>query len=145
MKARIYLLSFLLVLFGTASCNVGPQPIAYGSDGCHFCSMTIVDRQHAAEFVTKKGKVHKFDSIECMLNQMKEEDTSQVALFLVNDYNDPGVFIDAAQAFYLISKDLPSPMGEFLSAFASNLEAHLAETGHPGEVYSWDELRQRFR
>ena len=29
--------------------------------------MTIVDRQHAAEAVTSKGKVFKFDAIECMV------------------------------------------------------------------------------
>jgi copper chaperone NosL len=107
--------------------------------------MTIVDVQHAAQFVSKKGKAQSFDSIECMMNQLKEEDVSQVALFLVNDFNDPGVLNDATQAYYLISKDLPSPMGEFLSAFATKPEAQLAETGHPGEVYSWDELRQRFK
>jgi copper chaperone NosL len=30
--------------------------------------MTIVDKVHAAEIVTKKGKVCKFDATECMIN-----------------------------------------------------------------------------
>jgi copper chaperone NosL len=104
----------LLTFWG---CSIGPKPIDYGTDGCHFCSMTIVDQQHAAQIVTGKGKVFKFDASECMLNHLKEVDTSTVALFLVNDYNAPGELIDAIHASYLKSKEIPSPMGEFLTAF----------------------------
>lgn len=39
------------------SCSIAPEPINYGQDGCHFCKMTIVDKVHAAEIVTTKGKV----------------------------------------------------------------------------------------
>ena len=51
-----YLMAVLMLLF--FSCNVSPKPIEYGSDGCHYCKMTIVDKVHAAEMVTKKGKVY---------------------------------------------------------------------------------------
>ena len=58
---------FLLIILILVGCKVDPNPIEYGADACHFCSMTIVDRQHAAEFVTKKGKAFKFDATECMM------------------------------------------------------------------------------
>ena len=143
-SVAFYLIS--IAFFGTSiSCKVAPEPIDYGTDGCHFCSMTIVDQQHAAEFVTKKGKVYKFDSIECMMNQLKEEELSQIALFMVADYNDPGVLVDATHSTFLISNAIPSPMGGFLSAFSNKEEAVMAESGNPGELFSWNELQERFK
>lgn len=132
----------VFVLLG--SCNISPQPINYGSDGCHFCSMTIVDRQHASELVTRKGKVFKFDAAECMLNHMKEIDTTTVALFLVNDYEQPGELVDATKATYLISKGISSPMGEFLTAFDSRVKAEKAQLEHHGDLYTWVELLHHF-
>jgi len=126
------------------SCKPSSQAITYGSDGCHFCSMTIVDRQHAAELVTKKGKVFKFDAVECMLNHLKEVDATKMAMFLVNDYNAPGELINAAKANYLICDEIPSPMGEFLSAFGTKEGAEKAYAEHGGETFSWEELNTRF-
>lgn len=51
-----------------SACTPKAQSITYGADMCHFCKMNIVDVQHASEIVTKKGKVFKYDAIECMLN-----------------------------------------------------------------------------
>lgn len=133
-----------IFLLAMASCNIGPQPIDYGTDGCHFCSMTIVDRQHAAQIVTKKGKAFKFDAAECMMNHLKEINNSDVALFLVNDYNAPGELIDATKATYLISKGIPSPMGEFLSAFTSKEDAQTAKEQHEGDLFTWNELQLKF-
>ena len=132
-------------LFALISCNIAPEPINYGSDACHFCSMTIVDRQHAAELVTKKGKVFKFDASECMMNHIKEIDANEVGLFLVNDYNSPEELIDATKATYLISKEIPSPMGEFLSAFGAKKEAEEAQRQHGGDLYTWNELQSKFK
>jgi len=126
-------------------CSIRPEPIEYGTDGCHFCSMTIVDRQHAAEIVTKKGKVFKFDAVECMVNHLKDIDTAEVGLFLANDYQAPGELIDAKKATFLISKDIPSPMGEYLSAFHSRTEAEKIEAENNGKLYSWDALLTRFK
>jgi len=134
-----------IALLVVVSCEVSPKPIAYGSDGCHFCSMTIVDRQHAAEIVTKKGKAFKFDAVECMMNHLKDIDVSTVELFLVNDYLAPGELIDAKKTTFLISKDIPSPMGEYLSAFQSRVEAENIETENNGKLYSWEELLTRFK
>ena len=70
--------SILLIALLVFSCNSSPQPIDYGNDGCHFCKMTIVDKVHAAEIVTKKGKVYKFDATECMVNFIETFDTSEI-------------------------------------------------------------------
>lgn len=132
-------------MLSISSCNIGPKPINYGSDGCHFCSMTIVDKQHAAQFVTKKGKVFKFDAAECMMNHLHEIDETTVSMFLVNDYNAPGELIDATKATYLISKNIPSPMGEYLTAFEIKETAEKSQTDNEGELFTWEELSNRFK
>jgi len=133
-----YSIFALLLLF--LSCNVSPQPINYGSDGCHFCKMTIVDKVHAAEIVTKKGKVYKFDATECMINFMNEFDTSEIKLYLSNNYTEPEALIDATKATFLISENIPSPMGAFLSAFKAKEAATKTQSDKGGTLYTWENL-----
>lgn len=138
-----YLILALLLLF--YSCNVSPKPINYGSDGCHFCSMTIVDKVHAAEVVTKKGKVYKFDATECMINFMKDFNASEIELYLSNNYTEPEVLIDARKATFLISENVPSPMGAFLSAFKHKAGAEKIQTEKGGDLYTWENLLVKFK
>ncbi|WP_452220509.1 nitrous oxide reductase accessory protein NosL [Lacinutrix salivirga] len=135
---------FALLLF-FISCNVAPEPINYGSDGCHFCKMTIVDKVHAAEIVTNKGKVYKFDATECMINFMKEFDTSEIKLYLSNNYTEPEALIDATKATFLISKNIPSPMGAFLSAFKNKADAEKFQAEQGGDLYTWETLLAKFK
>jgi len=130
----------LVALFIMLGCAVGPQPIDYGQDGCHFCKMTIVDKLHAAEIVTKKGKVYKFDATECMINFLEEFDSSTVKLYLSNNYSNPEELIDATKATFLISKNVPSPMGANLSAFKNKTDAVKVQTDKSGDIYTWNEL-----
>ncbi|MDO6597083.1 nitrous oxide reductase accessory protein NosL [Oceanihabitans sp. 2_MG-2023] len=132
--------SALILLLIFSSCNVSPKSIEYGSDGCHFCKMTIVDKVHAAEFVTKKGKVYKFDATECMIHYFDEFDTSEIELYFTNYFSKPEAFTDATKATFLISKNMPSPMGAFLTAFENKSEAEKVQTEKGGKLYSWPEL-----
>lgn len=134
----------ILFMIMLVSCNVSPKPIDYGNDGCHFCKMTIVDKLHAAEIVTKKGKVYKFDATECMINFMDEFDTSEIELYLSNNYTEPGELIDATKATFLISKNVPSPMGAFLSAFKEEADAKHVLSEKDGTLYTWQELLIHF-
>ena len=138
-----YLIIALLLML--VSCNVSPQAIDYGSDGCHFCKMTIVDKVHAAEIVTKKGKVYKFDATECMINFMNDFDASEIELYLSNNYTEPEQLIDAKRATFLISKNIPSPMGAYLSAFKNKADAEKMQSEKGGDLYSWEELLVHFK
>lgn len=144
MKALKYFSGALLLLF-FFNCNISPQPIDYGNEACYFCKMTIVDNQHAAEIVTKKGKVYKYDSTECMVNFLNDFDASSIKLYLCNDYSEPGVLINATKATFLISEQIPSPMGANLSAFVSREEAVNILNDKGGSLYSWDELLTHFK
>ncbi len=140
MKWYHLLASLLLV----AACGTDPQPINYGNDACSFCQMTIVDRQHSAQIVTEKGKSYKYDAIECMLRDYQDWNRPNVAHFLVADYANPGSLTDASDAFYLISQNIPSPMGEFLTAFSSE-ETRQVHIDSSGEALEWESLRKRFQ
>lgn len=123
-----------------AACSVEPDPIAFGSDNCAFCQMTIVDKTHAAQLVTRKGKQYKFDAIECLVQNLPEWGMEEIAHLLVADYGNPGAMIPAETAIYLISDEIKSPMGAYLSAFSSREAAEVARDEHGGALYSWKDL-----
>jgi copper chaperone NosL len=127
------------------ACNSKPVPIEYGVDACYFCKMTIVDKLHAAEVVTQKGKVYKFDATECMIHFMDEFDTSTIKHYLSNNYTEPESLIDATKATFLISKNVPSPMGGFLSAFKNKEDALKVQSTKEGAIYTWEELLNHFK
>ncbi len=136
--------SLVLGIILMISCEVKPQEIAYGEDACHFCRMTIVDRQHAAQLVTVKGKSFKYDAIECMMNHLNKWDQPEVKYFLVTDYATPGQLVDATSSHYLISEAIPSPMGEFLTAFENREEREKVVKRSKGKSLNWNELKQEF-
>lgn len=141
---QFFFLSIISLLL--ASCNVSPQLINYGSDACHFCDMTIVDKQHASQLVTTKGKAYKYDAIECMVHSVQDEfKDTEMAYYLVADLNAPGELIDATKATYLVSERLQSPMGENLSAFSTEESGKKAQEKFTGDLYSWKEIQDHLK
>lgn len=137
MKKIIGSIFVYLIFIG---CKVEPQKINYGEDMCNFCKMTIVETKHAAEIVTKKGRAYKYDAIECLINELKTRDSNKIALFLVTDYTQPKKLINAENATYLISKEIKSPMGAFLSAFSKKEDAKK----YNGELFDWAGIKNKF-
>ena len=135
----------ILTLLLVTSCKVEQEEINYGKDGCLFCSMTIVDNQHAAELVTAKGKVYKYDAIECLINDLKRRDSAEIGMLFVNDYSNPGDLISAETATYLISEGVPSPMGAFLSGFSNKADAEEVKTENGGELFDWQAVRKQIK
>jgi copper chaperone NosL len=107
--------------------------------------MTIVDKQHAAEVVTSKGKIYKFDAIECMVRFRKATSATKFAHEVVNDFEKPGELIPAAGAGFLISPAIPSPMGANLTAFENLAKAQNMQKSKGGEAMSWEELNKRLQ
>jgi len=142
MRSKLSIIVVVFSLLLTVSCKVEPKEINYGQDHCVHCDMTVVDKSHSAEYVTKKGKAYMFDAVECMVmkvNQDKNED--QMEFLLVADYANPGELVDAKTATFLISEKIKSPMGANLSAFSSkeSAEKFLKENG--GKLFTWDQLK----
>jgi copper chaperone NosL len=145
LKMKTISFVFLINLF-LLSCKVEPKPIEYGNDHCDFCDMTVVDKTHASEVTTKKGRSKVYDAIECMVNDLNQNnDENKMAYILVANYDKPGDLIDAKNATFLISKKIKSPMGAFLSAFTSKQIAEKYQNDFGGELYSWSELKSKFQ
>jgi len=146
MKTKLTLLIALTISVLLSSCKVEPKEIAYGNDHCYLCDMTVVDKTHAAEYVTKKGKSFPFDAIECMTRKInKAQNEAELAYILVADYSNPGKLVDAKTASYLISKAIKSPMGANLSAFATQEAAAKKHQEVGGKLYTWEELKEYFK
>jgi len=139
MKTTSLLIGLILML---SACSPSPQPIEFGTDACAHCKMNIVQRQFAAELVSIKGKVFKFDAIECMVDYLKEKDEGEFAFLLVKDYNSPDEWVNAGQSYFLVSKEIPSPMGGFLSAYTTEQAATEMSQNKGGKVYKWKELKK---
>lgn len=136
MKKLLWVLLSTLLL----ACSPSPKPIQYGTDKCDFCRMTIVDPQFAAELVTDKGKAFKFDAIECMVQYRQTKPETDFALQLVNDYLQQGTLHEATSCTYLVSPNLPSPMGANLSAFSDRTSAEDYQREKNGTLYNWETL-----
>jgi copper chaperone NosL len=132
------------VSLAAAACTgaEGPHQIAYdGSESCAFCRMAITDRQYGAELVTANGKVHQFDSIECLASFVAQARPTGVAASIwVSDFEKPGTLIAADQARFVRSRgSRNSPMGLGLMAFGSEIsDADLLKRF--GIVLRWTEV-----
>jgi copper chaperone NosL len=140
-NALLPLVSVLGLLTG---CDTEPQAIEYGKDECSDCKMVIADPHYGAEYITEKGKVFKFDDINCMLEFMGREPArnSGKGKSLVVDFNRTNPFLNAVEAVFLKHEKLRSPMGSHLAAFASKdaAEAVNADLGPGGKILRWSEL-----
>jgi copper chaperone NosL len=126
-----------LLLF---SCSIEPQAIAYGSENCHHCQMTISDNRFGAELLNPKGKAFKFDSAECLAAYLQSPAAAEAALVLVTDFARPGQLIPVSQAVFLQSENQPSPMGLNLSAFADRSQATTAARQKDGTLLTWTDV-----
>lgn len=138
---------FLILFSLLQGCKTEPEPIHYGSDACAVCRMIIVDPHFGAELITVKGKIYKFDSIECMVKYLRSNSSldSKQDRCLVVDHSRTGELVDIDKANFLFSEKLLSPMGESLSAFGSkdSLNQYLKRFG--GQAISWNELTNRVK
>lgn len=142
---RSFLLLLVSMLF-VIGCKPEPQPIDFNNEPCGHCRMTIADKRYGAEIVTKKGRVFKYDAVECMVNSLYKDKTvneDEVFSLWVIDFSMPGNLINAEQSSYLISNDLPSPMGMFITAIANKQEADEISKLHQGEVLNWEQVKTK--
>ncbi len=126
------------------ACSVEPEPLAYGKDQCHACKMTLMDRKFGAELVTKKGKVYKFDDINCLFNfynggTVNKEDYQYT---LVVDFSKTEKLVIAQKAFFLKSSEIKSPMASEIAAFESE-NRELTKRWQATQL-TWGDLQKQF-
>lgn len=120
-KNRMKHMLILMALCALFACNRVFEPVEYGKDACAHCKMTIMDKRFAAEIITPKGKVFKFDDISC-LRAFKAELPGSM-LFVCDYTGTSDAPLDAVTAVYLHHESFGSPMNGNLAAFASPADA----------------------
>ena len=132
----------MALLINFLSCAIEPVPIEYGADQCKACKMMIADQRFGAELITQKGKVYKYDALECLLEVVQREGVDQFKYVLTVDFENPKTLMDAKSSYFLISPALPSPMGANLSSYNSKGRALASQAKNSGQVYDWEGLNK---
>lgn len=138
-KTYLKLLS-ILSLFFIQACSSEPEPIKYGHDSCEHCKMLISDHNYGAELITKKGKIFKFDSIECLADYQKTLSNEEIHSMWVVNFYPPNELINIKNAYFLLSDNLKSPMGLYLSAFNNDVELNKIAEKYGGKEINWEDL-----
>ncbi|RAW02558.1 nitrous oxide reductase accessory protein NosL [Pseudochryseolinea flava] len=129
------------------ACSVEPEPLVYGKDACHTCKMTLMDHKFGAELVTTKGKIYKFDDVNCMLSFYNSNEVSieNVKNLLIVDFAKPEKLIDAKNALYIKAEAIKSPMASKVAAFESSDALQKMNAEWKGIQMSWGELQTQYK
>ncbi len=130
----------LVVLF--SSCSSQPEPFHYGQDLCHTCKMGIIDPKFGGELITTKGKLYKFDDLNCMALFIRSGKVpqSQIDKMVVINYEKEQDFMDVQKSYFLLSPALKSPMGGNTAAFASQEAAQKLNIDINGKIIRWSDF-----
>lgn len=128
-----------------SSCSTEPIPIQYGFDQCALCKMSISDQRYGTEFVTKKGKAYKFDSIECLIQYTaaNKEIKTDIHAMYITDFLNPDKLIKADESYFLISKNVPSPMGAYLTGFSDLESLKQIQKKNGGYILNWEQTYKK--
>ena len=140
-----FLITVVLLLL--SSCSTEPESLQYGTDVCHTCKMTLIDNKFGAELVTKKGKIYKFDDMRCFLNYYNSgfEPIDVYKYVLVTDYVNTGKLIDGANAFFVSSPEIRSPMNGQVAAFDSKTSMDSFRKLWKGIYLTWGEVTTQYK
>lgn len=143
----IFCLVSLVLWVALQGCSVKPEPLRYGEDACHACRMTLMDTKFGAEVVSVKGKVFKFDDMNCMVNFLNSGTLTErdVAYRLVVDYTVPEKLIAAENAYYVKSDEIRSPMASHIAAFENRQDMDGHKKTWDGIYLTWGELVTEFK
>jgi len=137
----------LVLCLSLISCSVNPEPLVLGKDACYTCKMTLMDKRFGAEVVTKKGKVYKFDDLNCLAKFITSasEPEENIAFQLVVDFSHPEKLIDTKQAYYCQSDQIKSPMSSQMAAFEKKEDLEEYNNKWEGIILNWQELLGQFK
>ncbi len=122
-------------------CSRQPEPITFGTDQCVYCKMIISNPQYGAEMITQKGRILKYDAIECLINHI-EEGAPEYSTLLAIAYDEPEVLHPVNILFFAVSPRYRSPMGANLAGF---VDKNKIETDTSTMTLSWEQVQDRLR
>jgi copper chaperone NosL len=139
--SKLALTSLLLVVL-FSSCSSQPEPFRYGQDLCHTCKMGIIDPKFGGELITTKGKLYKFDDLNCMALFIRSGKVpqNQIEKMVVINYEKEQDFIEVQKSYFLLSPAIKSPMGGNTAAFASQEAAQKLNNEVNGKIIRWNDF-----
>lgn len=140
---RTLLIAFLLLTGGLASGQQSPPPAEtdFKSDHCAECKMVVTSKSYAAQIVGVGGPLF-FDDIGCLVQYERQ---GKIGIDDVQGRFVRSVAGDAwlpvKDAFWVLTRDVRTPMGYGLHAFA-NLKAAEAFTKDKtgAKVLAWKDV-----
>lgn len=127
-------LSVTLISCGGESRADQPPKIEYGEDVCSRCNMIISEERYAGGIVNEDGDALIFDDIGEMIFVIQEEGLQGRRVW-VHD-SESLEWIDGTSAFYTASKDVVTPMGSGVIAFATREDAE----ANSDVVMTWEQI-----
>lgn len=138
--------SIALAVAASACAAPGPRTIAYGRDTCDYCHMLITDRRFGGQLVTSKGKVHAFDSVECLAAYYLANDAAADGSHLwVADFGEPEHWVAEDQAVFARSTVLQSPMGLGIVSFDAKPDTAAIRGELHATIVTWHEVLELVR
>ncbi len=110
--------------------------IAYGTDVCEYCRMTIDDPALAAAFEDEQGHVHLFDEPGCMASWLRDR-RDGVGRAMVRDAEGRG-WLEAQQAYFARGQRTPMAFG--FVAYADHGAALVASRPAGAPLASWTSI-----
>lgn len=132
-------LPFVLVACGgDEASGKEPPSIKLGRDACKRCGMIISEERFASGIVDNKGKALVFDDTGEMVATVQEEGLNDRRVWV---HGSPSLkWMDAREAWYAVTMDVPTPMGSGVFPFDTEADAKEFADQHAGTVYAWDDL-----
>ena len=130
-----------LVLF---ACQRVPRRLIAGTDACDFCRMTVSDTRFGGEIESRTGRIHTFDSLECLASfYVDASSRGDVRHAWVTDF-ESGEFLVADSAMFIVDGRVHSPMGRSLVALAPGTPDE-TRAAYGGRTLRWLELLELMR
>lgn len=115
-----------------------PPSIKLGRDACDRCGMLISEERFASGIVDKDGNALVFDDAGEMVATVQDEGLNERRVWV---HGSPSLdWIDARDAWYAVTMEIPTPMGSGVFPFDTEAEANAFAAEHAGTTYSWDAL-----
>jgi copper chaperone NosL len=131
--------AMLLAACGGGANGNDPPKIAYGKDTCHRCHMLISEEKFAAGLVSRNGDQSVYDDTGEMIATVQDEGLADRRAW-AHDY-DSVKWIDATVAWFVVNRDVSTPMGTGVIAFSTQDSAQSFAAAHSGgAVMSWQQL-----
>lgn len=101
--------------------------------------MNIIDLRFNSQVITEKGKIHHFDSTECVLRWLRKNKNPKQQVWVANSMKQ-NFYLNAKNSVFLQSDRFASPMGEGISAYKDMDSLKNIKSKFGGNIYSFKKL-----